>query len=170
MAERKQKRTRAPAKTKTGAPKGSGTRYKPEFVEQVKGMAFLGATHKEIAEFFGVGESTITKWASDHPEFGEALLEKDHADNRVVRALYNRAIGEVHTVEEGKKEPIYIKGKKVAEKETRVVKEVHYVGDVKAQLSWLKNRRPDQWRDKFELGLDHDLAEALLEARERTGK
>ena len=63
---------------------------------------------------------------------------KDWADVQVENALFKRATGhdyEEMTWEDGKL--------------TKVVKK-HIAGDVTAQIFWLKNRRPDLWRDKRE--------------------
>jgi hypothetical protein len=51
----------APAKT------GRPTDYRPEYVEQVRKVCALGATHEEIAEFFDVTRKTIYTWRIAHP-------------------------------------------------------------------------------------------------------
>jgi hypothetical protein len=46
---------------------------------------------------FSVTEKTINTWKRAHPEFAAALARaKDVADDRVERALYERAIGYSH--------------------------------------------------------------------------
>lgn len=54
----------------------------------------LGATDREVAEFFNVAESTVSLWKHQHLEFSEALkVGKAAADNRVEQSLYRRAVG-----------------------------------------------------------------------------
>ena len=54
-------------------PAGRPTKYKPEFVEQARKLAQLGATDIEVADFMGVDGRTITRWKSEHEEFCLAL-------------------------------------------------------------------------------------------------
>ena len=43
-------------------------------------------------------------------------------------------------------------GKKLREQEIwqTVEEEIHYPANVTAQIFWLKNRKPDQWRDRVD--------------------
>ncbi|MGL6058998.1 MAG: helix-turn-helix domain-containing protein, partial [Culicoidibacterales bacterium] len=54
------------------------------------------------------------------------------------------------------------------EEETKRVTK-HVVPDTTAQIFWLKNRKPDDWRDKKDVNLSGDIgiAETLKKARER---
>ena len=64
------------------------TRYKAEFVEQAVKLCRLGATDKELADFFGVTERTINAWKVAHPGFLHALKEgKQLADAEVADKL-----------------------------------------------------------------------------------
>ena len=58
-------------------------------------------------------------------------------------------------------------GKKIreAEKWVAVEEEVHIPPQVTAQIFWLKNRKPDQWREKNDLTLTptNGVLESLLE-------
>lgn len=134
---------------------GRPTKYKPEFAKQAGKLCALGATDAEIADFFEVSPATITTWKHKHPEFLASLKSgKEAPDDRVERSLYQRAIGyeqdEVKIfMPAGATEPVYAPYRaKIA-------------GDVTACIFWLKNRRPEQWRDKPE-GLGEDsLSEAI---------
>jgi hypothetical protein len=77
---------------KRGSPPSS---YRPEFAELAKKMCELGATNAELAGIFGVSISTIDLWSVLHREFADALKigNNEAADNRVLRALYQRAVG-----------------------------------------------------------------------------
>lgn len=115
--------------------------FKEEFIAQAVKLCNLGATDSEIADFFGVCRMTIWNWKNAHPDFAEAMeLGKAIADARVERSLYQMAIG--YEQEEvkifmpaGADEPVYAPFRaKVAPSPT-------------AAIFFLKNRRPDLWRD-----------------------
>ncbi len=116
------------------------TKFKAEYVEQAKKLAQLGATDKEIADFFEVHEATLNRWKAEHPAFCESLkVGKAEADDRVERSLYHRATGYKH------------EAVKMFQAGGMVLREdyvEHYPPDTTACIFWLKNRRPDLWRDK----------------------
>lgn len=126
---------------------GRPSDYKEAYVNGARMLARLGATDEEIAEFFGVTVRTIYRWKNTHEAFCQALKAgKDEADDRVERALYHKAIGyEQDAVKifmpAGAEEPIYASYKE------------RIAPDTTAAIFWLKNRRPEQWRDKREV--DH---------------
>jgi len=126
----------AVVKRKTG-PKSS---YRDEYVKQAQNLCRLGATDQDLANSFGVSNTTVTRWKHAHPEFMEALRSrKIHADTHVACQLYQRATGYTFTdikvfMEKG--QPV------------RVPYLKHCPPDVLACIFWLKNRRPDLWRDK----------------------
>lgn len=141
---------------------GRPTKYKPEYVEQGKKLAQLGATDAEMADFFQVAISTLALWKVQHQEFSDALkLGKDVADKRVEEALYNRALGYSH-------EETDIRVVDGVITETPMIK--HYAPDTTAAIFWLKNRKPTEWRDKQEIEISGSLAEKLAKARERAKK
>ena len=76
---------------------GRPTEYRPEYNEQARKLCLLGATDAQLADFFGVSETTINNWKLAHPEFLESLKAgKEKADALVAHALYHRAIGYKH--------------------------------------------------------------------------
>lgn len=122
------------------------TSFKKEYIATVEKLCQLGATDVEMADFLGVAVSTFYKWKNDFPKFSEALKSgKEASDNRVERSLYHKAIG--YTFEAVK--IMVVKGdvEKVPYRE-------HVPPDTTAAIFWLKNRRPDKWRDvqKHEIG------------------
>lgn len=146
---------------------GRPTDYRPEYCEQVEKLCKLGATDKEIADFFDVAESTINLWKTEHPGFSESIKKgKLVADAEVAEALHKRALGyqyrEVTYEKIGAKEDTMEVGEEGMEsieeeqyKKKVVVKEVP--PDVAAQNIWLKNRRgrvqqgAQRWADKHEV-------------------
>lgn len=124
---------------------GRPTKYKPEYVEQARKLCLLGATDQEIADFFSVEVRTIHRWKAEHDEFCHSLKAgKVEADTRVERSLYQQAVGyeqdEVKIfMPAGSPDPVYAPFRaKVAP-------------NVTAAIFWLKNRQPDQWREKIDL-------------------
>lgn len=118
---------------------GRPTKYKPEYAKQAKKLCLLGATDKDLADFFNVDEATINRWKKSKPVFCKSLKgAKEKADARVVRSLYQRAIGYDHI------------DTHFASYEGEIISKEymkHFIPDVTAQIFWLKNRQPEKWRD-----------------------
>ncbi|WP_161960657.1 terminase [Xanthomonas campestris] len=105
-------------------------------------LAKKGCTDPEVAEFFQVAVSTISLWKLKHPEFSDALkLGKAEADERVERALFERATGYVHP-------ETHVSNYQGIVTLTPLLK--HYAPDPTSMIFWLKNRQPEKWRDKPE--------------------
>lgn len=110
---------------------------------QVKKVAARGWTDREMADFFKVAVSTWNNWKVDHPDFLESLKAwKAEADQRVERSLYERATGYSHP-------DTHISNYQGAIIVTHIIK--HYPPDTTAAIFWLKNRDPENWRDKTEV-------------------
>lgn len=126
---------------------GRPTKYDPKMNEQVEKLCKLGATDKELADFFDVCEATINNWKEDS-EFLESLKNgKECADATVADSLYKRATGYEHPET------------KIATHEGIITDEKeytkHYAPDPTAIIFWLKNRQPTKWRDKHEVEAHH---------------
>ncbi len=130
---------------------GRPSEYKPEYVEQVEKLCQLGATDIEMADFFGISVATLYRWSLKYPEFCEAKkVAKEIADHRVERSLFMRASG----YEFDSEEVFQYKGEIVRAKVRK-----HVPPDTVSMIFWLKNRRPEKWRDvhKIEHGLPGDF-------------
>ena len=136
-------------------PAGRPSEYEPGYVRQAEKLCELGATDKEIADFFEVDVRTIYRWKNENPEFCQSIkVGKDVADERVERSLYQRAIG--YEQDEVKifmpasaAEPVY------APFTARIAP------DTTAAIFWLKYRRAKEWRDKQEIENKHDISDPL---------
>lgn len=132
---------------------GRPSLFREEFVEQTQKLCALGATDDEIADFFDVSTRTINRWKTTRPEFAEALYRgKDSADDRVEDSLYHRALPRDIEEEQAiklKKVTYGENGKRLLEEErVEIVKVRKFMPpDTTAMIFWLKNRRPDRWRD-----------------------
>lgn len=122
--------------------------------ETVKAYCRNGADNRGICKRLGIGLSTFKRIQKENPEFNELLKEgKDEADLKVESALYRRALG--YSVEETVTE---VKVGEDGSAQTTVVKKVkkHIAGDTTAQIFWLKNRKPNYWRDKQDINVTGD--------------
>lgn len=126
----------------------------PDGLLQLEAWARDGLTYEQIASNCGIALSTLKDWRERFSAISTALKKgKAVVDIMVENALYKRAMG--YTFEEvvhertcvGKDEdglPIY----EMVETR-RATKEVQ--PDVTAQIFWLKNRKPAEWRDKQQI-------------------
>lgn len=129
-----------------------------EGIIKLEGWARDGLIDEQIANNIGIHPSTIYDWKKKYPEIAEALKKgKEVIDREVENALLKRALGYKYkeiTYERIENMEVDPDGKINMEPGTKiktVIKEV--VPDTTAQIFWLKNRKPQQWRDKQEI--DH---------------
>lgn len=130
-------------------------KYDERFVKIAKVLCMRGGTDEDLADAFEVSPRTINRWKKDYPEFAEALVAgKEYADAEVELSLYERAKGSKKKTKVTRKiiEMDKDGNTKPAKIET-VETEKDIIPDVGACCFWLKNRRPDIWRDKQEIGL-----------------
>lgn len=121
---------------------GRPSKFDEAMCEQTRKLCLLGATDKELADFFEVSEATLNTWKEQHPEFLEALKSgKAAADAQVGDRLFQRACGYSHP-------DVHISNYQGEVTQTPITK--HYAPDTTACIFWLKNRRPDLWRDRVE--------------------
>lgn len=106
----------------------------------LQGWARDGLTNEQIANNIGISTVTLYDWQNKYPSFSNALKKgKEVVDIEVENALLKRAMGytyEEKTIENGKVTKI-------------VTKQV--APDTTALIFWLKNRKPQVWRDKQEV-------------------
>ena len=109
-----------------------------------------GLTDLQIAHNLGISEDTFYTYKNKYTEFSEALKKgKEVIDFEVENALLKRALG--YKYDEITKE--LVDGVMVETK--RVTKEVQ--PDTTAQIFWLKNRKPKEWRDKKDVEMSGEL-------------
>ena len=148
---------------------GRPSSYVAHYAEQAYKLCLLGATDKEMADVFGISESTLNLWKQEHLEFSESITRgKQEADANVAERLYQRAMGYSH-------EAVKIFMPAGAERPVYAPYTEHYPPDTQAASLWLRNRQPAKWRDRQELtgaggkdlipehaGDANSLAQALL--------
>jgi hypothetical protein len=118
-------------------------------------MAGLAVTTKRLAFFFGVSDRTVERWKVGFPEFCQSIKEgRLHADSLVAEKLFQRATGYEWVEDQAVvcTEITYRdNGMKLREIErVKVVQVIKRLPpDTKAQKYWLKNRRPEHWRERL---------------------
>ena len=125
-----------------------------------------GLTDEQIANNLGISVASFYNYKNENLEFLEALKKgKEVADYEVENALFKKALGYNAKIKKAfkVKEVLYENGKRL--KETERIEyaedEVHIPADTTAQIFWLKNRKPNIWRDKQEL--EHNSNNGILE-------
>jgi hypothetical protein len=117
----------------------------PEALVLIEGWARDGVIDKDIAYNIGVSEGTFCRWKKRSPAILAALKAgKEVVDRKVENALVKSALGYQYTEVTRERDET---GAMNVTKE--VVKEVKPNGT--AQIFWLKNRKPEVWRDHPEL-------------------
>ena len=138
----------------------------PEGLTLLEGWARDGLTDEQIAGNIGINTSTLYDWKNKFSKISEALKKgKEVVDIQVENALLKRALG--YEFQETRVE----KSDKDGTKIIQTLK--HIPADTTAQIFWLKNRRPDKWRDKPAEGEErkaHPALIALLELEKRREK
>lgn len=115
-----------------------GRWLEPDGLILLRGWARAGLTDEKIAKNMGISCSTLYQWKRDYLEISEALKEsKEVADFEVENSLFNLATGFVDS--EGKWHP----------------------PNITAIIFWLKNRKPQEWREKREIHEGEEQKEGL---------
>lgn len=123
---------------------GRPSKFNEDVEKQILHCAELGMTEEQIADIVEVSAVTLTRWKQKYDTFRMALkTAKWKADCKVVNSLYKNAQG--HTVKT-KRVTVDPDGK-----ETETIEEKYIPPNSTAQIFWLKNRQPKEWRDKVEI-------------------
>ena len=118
---------------------GRPTAYKPENAEIARYACMLGATNETLAARFEVCRRTIDSWIATIPEFSFAIKQgREGANEAVVSALFARATG----MEQKMTKVFCHRGQPVTADYT-----LRLPPDVRACIFWLRNRRPEEWRE-----------------------
>lgn len=118
---------------------------------RVEGWARNGLSQEQIAKEMEISLTTLKRWKNDPDPKFEPLqaalkVQRDYVDKQVENALYKSAMGYEweEITEEWKFNPLKGKHEMIVTK--KVKKRV--APSNAAQIFWLKNRLPDEWRDK----------------------
>ena len=110
---------------------------------KIEGWARDGLTEEQIAHNMGIRRQTLNTWKNKYHSINDTLKRgKEVVDRQVENALLKRALG--YRYEEITKEMVLDGSGELAV--TKVV-EKEVAPDTTAQIFWLKNRKPAEWRD-----------------------
>lgn len=107
---------------------------------KIEGWARDGLTDEQIAHNMGIRRETLYDWKKKYPNITNVLKQgKEVVDRQVENALYRTAIGFEYEEETVTNDGMIVTTKKYSKPNTT------------AQIFWLKNRKPNEWRDKQEI-------------------
>lgn len=130
---------------------GRPNKYDDNFPLLAQDYARQGMIDKEIATKLGISERSYYEYQKQYPQFMQAIKRgKAPVDVEVENALLKRAQGYEYEETHVEYKPGKDKKAKLIPTAIRKIKK-QVVPDVTAQIFWLKNRRPDKWRDKQEI-------------------
>lgn len=128
----------------------------PDNLLRLQAWARDGLTDEQIAHNMGIAVRTLYNWKDKHVQIMQSLKRgKEVVDIQVENSLLKRAMGysynevirELVMNDETKEHELII---------TKTIKK-EVVPDTTAQIFWLKNRKPAEWRDRKETELTGGL-------------
>lgn len=125
----------------------------PDGLLKLEAWARDGITDEQISSNAGITAKTLYEWKNKYSEIREALKRgKEVVDIQVENALFKRALG--YKYDEITKE--LMENPKTGKTELTITKVVtkEVQPDTTAQIFWLKNRKPQEWRDKKDIEAD----------------
>ena len=128
---------------------GRPSKFSQIDMRQLEIVTKKGFTDDEISELFGITKQTLNNYKKENPKFFDSLKDwKLEADNEVEKSLYERAKGYKH-------EAVHFTAHNGVVTATDYEK--IYPPDPTSMIFWLKNRKPKEWRDRYET--DNNLSE-----------
>lgn len=112
---------------------------------RIEGWARNGLIDAQIAKNMGITTQTLYEWGRKYPSISDALKRgKKPVDDEVENALLKSALGFEYeeTITEIIESPDGTQRKQI-----KRIKRYSPPSNT-AQIFWLKNRRPEKWRDK----------------------
>lgn len=135
---------------KKGRKSNVGKWVSGEGLVRLQGWLRDGLSNKQVAKNIGITEMTFHNWRKANPDFDNIIKKtKEVVDFEVENALLKRALGyEVDEVQ------IRKRGDLPPEK---IVVRKKIPPDVNAQMFWLKNRKPEIWRERKDVSMTADI-------------
>jgi transcriptional regulator with XRE-family HTH domain len=124
----------------------------PEGLLLIEGWARDGLTEEQISENIGISRSTLSEWKKKYSDISNALKRgKEVIDRMVENALLKAALGYDYEEDGLTKDGDVISLRKVSHPNTT------------ALIFWLKNRKPEKWRDKQEHHLEGTVGVQIVD-------
>ena len=110
----------------------------------IEGWARDGLIDEQIAANIGITTTTLYDWKKKYADFSDALKKgKETSDYEVENALFKSATG--YEYEERKEVQEVVDG--VMRKRVEITRK-QFPPNATSAIFWLKNRKPDKWRNK----------------------
>lgn len=121
------------------AKRGRKTKLNDTLKEIIPRIIKRGATINELSEIIAVNPRTLDRWAGSNEELSRAIKEcKENANQIVEASLYRRATGYNYLEERS-----YVFNGEIK----KYFVEKHIPPDPTSMIFWLKNRKPNEWRN-----------------------
>ena len=121
----------------------------------IEGWARDGLIDEQIAANIGITTTTLYDWKKKYADFSDALKKgKETSDYEVENALFKSATG--YEYEERKEVQEVVDG--VMRKKVEITRK-QVAPNATSAIFWLKNRKPDKWRNKQEIEISKLRAE-----------
>lgn len=131
-------------------------------LKKLEAWARDGLTDEQVAHNIGINRATLYAWKNRYPNIDDALKRgKEVVDIEVENKLLQKALGFEYEETETWMEEVDGKQKKRVKRIKR-----HALPDTTAQIFWLKNRKPVEWRDKQQIDITKDSSEQVNEMQE----
>ena len=158
----------APIGNKFAEGEGRPTLYQEDYDKQAYKLCLLGATDKDLADFFEVTETTINNWKLEHNSFFESIKEgKVKADSVIAHSLFERAKGATVV----KQQAFKVRSSEGQGQYTERIEVIELAEemppDTQAIKFWLTNRKSSEWRDKVNTELSGEVNVTNLSPEER---
>lgn len=135
-------------------------KYSKEIVEKICKCLKEGNTITATCESVGIHKGTFYEWMKKKSDFSDTIKKaKSIADKKVENALFKMATG-AFKYEENHYETVIVDKIRPATLKKTVKKTL--APSITAQIFWLKNRQPDEWKDVQERIHSGELNHAIF--------
>ena len=147
-----------PVKEEKKSNAGRKPRYEDIDLNEIIGLFAEGQTNEQVGKNIGVSHTTWAIWKNEHPELVEAIKRGQKlAIQKVENALFLRATGQVEIAED---KIFQYEGSPVV---VPTVK--RFPPDPVSMIFFLKNRNPEEWKDKQEVELTKPIEVIISDYR-----
>ncbi len=124
------------------------TPFDESYITIARELMAAGFTRERLAIELGIGDDLLKDWEKRYPEFAGAIRAGAIiADSAMELSTYKR--GQGYDTTEVHHEIIHDENNQPIRTVKREIKR-HVPGDPRCQIFWLRNRRPDRWREGAE--------------------
>ena len=128
----------------------------------LEGWVRDGLTDEQIAHNMGINRCTLREWRNKYAPIADILKRnKEVVDLEVENALLKSARGYDAVEEVWERQFVVSKGDYDLVLTKKTVK--HIPASQTAQIFWLKNRKPKQWREKQEVEVNPEILNKALD-------